>query len=235
MISFQRKFIFVHIPKTAGTSVEEVLLPFTEARASGEKSVLIRRNWNPLKGPPWLQHLTAREYTEKGFVASLKDFYTFSFVRNPWERLVSEYKSKGHAWRIKLLGVPWTFENFVLRCLPRWWEDNYFQAHDNFRHILPQSGFLTGRNGAILVDEIFRMENVTVDFKRLTERLGLPPLGLPHRRESPYRDPLDGHRLLDSPLHYSEYYSPEARSFVEKYYRRDIELLGYAFEQGRLN
>lgn len=230
MISRQKNFVFVHIPKTAGTSVEEALLPFTEGASGGKQAVLISRNWNPFKGPPWLQHLTASEYVSRGFVDSLDGFRTFSFVRNPWARLVSEYNSKGPSWRMRLLNIPWTFENFVLKCLPQWWEDNYFRGHDNFRHILPQYRFLTNDNNTVIVDHILRMENLEVGFQQVTDQLGLPGVLLPHERRSPNRSPLDGSRLLTSSCHYSEYYTPETKRFVEEFYKKDIELLGYEFE-----
>lgn len=64
------KFIFIHIPKTAGTSIYKWL-----------NSGKVMMNY----------HHTALQYKDI-LKDSYKDFYKFAFVRNPWDRMVSFYR-----------------------------------------------------------------------------------------------------------------------------------------------
>src|SRR5215813_14048351 len=85
MISHKHKFIFVHIPKTAGTSIEEAL--------RDETCQLLRNEWDHTRAPHApLNHLTLRELADCHILtpAQLKSYFKFCFVRNPWDRLVSE-------------------------------------------------------------------------------------------------------------------------------------------------
>src|SRR5258707_7699115 len=58
--------IFIHIPKTAGTSLSQALF--------GRHS----------------RHIPYIEY-EKGNPRKFRQYFKFTFVRNPWDRLVSTY------------------------------------------------------------------------------------------------------------------------------------------------
>lgn len=230
MISHQKQFVFVHIPKCAGTSIESTLMPFTEGAIDSCK-VLIRRNRNPLRGPPWLQHLTAEEYTRIGYITE-KDwnsYYTFAIVRNPFARLVSEYNAKGKSRKMKLLRMKWNFRNFVLHSLPSWYEDNYLRGYDNYRHIIPQVRFVRSRNGTTMVNDIFKLEDMPGAFGKILEKLNLESVPIIHSNTSNYRDPDNGSRLLSEKLPYRDYYDSSTKAFVEKHYREDLDLFNYAF------
>ncbi len=93
IISPQRRYIFVHIPKTGGTSMAIAL----EKRAAKDDILIgdtskARRRRRRLKGlqtPGRLwKHSTLRD------IAGLVDpaaFFVFTLVRNPWDRMVSYY------------------------------------------------------------------------------------------------------------------------------------------------
>ena len=76
------KLLFIHIPKTGGTSVEESVSGYCKT------SLLLHRVPDFLKNSP--QHLTASNLKEIGFGPSLFD-YSFAIVRNPYRRIESEY------------------------------------------------------------------------------------------------------------------------------------------------
>jgi sulfotransferase famil protein len=69
MISDRHKFIFVHIQKTGGTSIEKVFEPLADLRDV------------PFK------HASAAHYRES-FPDQFDSYFKFSFVRNPWDWLV---------------------------------------------------------------------------------------------------------------------------------------------------
>ena len=85
MISHKHKFIFIHIPKTAGTSIEQALRDETCQLLPGEWAA-----GRGLHAP--LNHLTLQELVDYGILtpAQLKSYFKFCFVRNPWDRLISE-------------------------------------------------------------------------------------------------------------------------------------------------
>ena len=72
IISASRQFVFVHIPKNAGTSISAVLMPF----ADGQSAAL-----------PDTTHETVPALLSRH--PELAGYFKFAFVRNPWERLVS--------------------------------------------------------------------------------------------------------------------------------------------------
>ena len=71
MINHEYKFIFLHIPKTAGVSVGTTLYDL----------VGIDDLYDGFK----IHHDIVSE-------KNLRDYFVFTFVRNPWDRMTSEYK-----------------------------------------------------------------------------------------------------------------------------------------------
>ena len=74
MIDHKNRFIFIHIPRTGGSSIE---------RALGH------RDWWSIHPPS--KHLTTH-IAKKIYAKYWKDYFKFTFVRNPWDRMVSLLK-----------------------------------------------------------------------------------------------------------------------------------------------
>ena len=173
MLCHEYKCIFVHIPKTAGQSIEHVFLRRLGLTWETRAPLLLRPNNNPKLGPPALAHLTASEYITCGHVTpeQFDSYFKFSFVRNPWARIVSEYKYRGYPKKID-------FKTYLFKHLPKpGWSDEY-------RHIMPQYNFLYDEKGKLLVDFVGKFENLQNDFYKVCKRLGFPPITLPHANKS---------------------------------------------------
>ena len=95
-ISHDLKIIYVHIPKTGGGTIEKSLGIFGK-----DNNGSLELNYDILYGKEtnkFLQHLTIQEINE----IKKKEFNNYkkvSFVRNPYDKIVSEY-----LWRIQIYG-----------------------------------------------------------------------------------------------------------------------------------
>ncbi|WP_435412942.1 sulfotransferase family 2 domain-containing protein [Psychroserpens mesophilus] len=188
------KCIFVHIPKAAGVSVNKALF-----------------------GNYGGSHLKLKDYQ---LIFNKKEFYKyykFTFVRNPWDRLVSTYfflKNGGFhendkAWFDDNLSQFEDFEDFVL---------NWLNDENSYKwiHFIPQYEFIT-LNNKVLVDDIFKLEDINESIKIISKKLNIP-IELKHENQNPNRD-----------SKYREYYTPEMKDIVGLVYKKDIELFDYQF------
>ncbi len=154
--------------------------------------------------------------------------YTFSFVRNPWDRLVSCYRDKIKG---EVEGFTRFSESGVAHCLARF---NAFSAQMSFEefvyavasipdadadeHFRSQHTYLTNVWGDIAVDFVGRYENLEADFRYVAERIGLPPqISLPRMQANPRS------------VHYVAYYTAATSDVVATRFAQDIELFAYRF------
>jgi hypothetical protein len=243
MICNECKCLFVHIPKTAGQSIEQVFIDLLGLSWKKRSKLLLVENKDPLQGPPRLAHLTAQEYITHQYIEpSLFDsYYKFSFVRNPWSRLVSEYK-----YRYFDL---YDFKTFVFNYFPKSNDDHYDLGLDYYRHILPQYDFIYDSSGKQLVDFIGKFENLQIDFELICQQLEIKNITLPYRNKRINYNkniPRICRKILKNlnvtpkflmknsissskGKHYTEYYDNETKEFIDSIYDQDIRAFNYQF------
>ncbi len=214
LISYERLFLFIHVPKTAGCSILDALAPFCPP----PQPALWRRRLTWL-GPvnryghlyraiQFPVHVTAATVQRCLPPAIFERLYKFAFIRNPWDAMVSQYmyiRQTSHHHRHQLVAKMSGFEQFL-----HW---------DLSRHNRNQHQFLYDRRRRCLVNFIGRFESLVADFNRVSQHLGLD-IRLPHENKSDHRD-------------YREYYTPQTRQLVADHFARDIELFGYNFDNTR--
>jgi len=225
MISDRYKCIFTHIPKTAGQSIERFFLNLHGLSWGDRSPLLLRYNPDPNKGPERLAHLTSNEYVSCGYIDEHKfqSYFKFSFVRNPWARIVSEYRFGNH-------NKTKPFKTFLLDRFQK--KSNYA---DTYRHVIPQYNFLYNETGKLLVDFVGRFENLQDDFDLICSKIGITDSQLPHVNSSNQASIKDkiiklvsGKRKSKS-YHYTDYYDEETEEIVRDMYMKDIKTFKYRF------
>lgn len=194
-------FLFVHIQKTAGSSITNVL--------------------NSLEFTYSLNHshsfITSVEY-------KYDSYFKFTFVRNPWDRLVSWYnmmlnKSIHNDFSRYLLNNSTNFSQFLnlTEIINETNEHNDFIKTDYPKSIaFNQLDYISDNKGNVLMDFIGKFENLENDFRQIMEKIGVKDYSLLHLNKFEHGD-------------YRNYYTDEDIEKVYKIYKRDIEYFNYKF------
>ncbi len=210
MYSRDQGFVFVHIPKTAGTSVYEAL--------GGERDGDDQHGFDRARGIP-LQHMTAAEMIDLGYVTrgEFDRCFSFCFVRNPWDRMVSEWKwrcgsalPRTHPYRYLKISL----KRFLLEG-PSWRGEVGAKIR---RHLLPQVAFIRDREGRSLVDFVGRFERLAEDFETACQRADLTDCSLGWAKKT-----------RRGGASYADYYDDETQELVGRMFADDIETFGYEF------
>lgn len=172
MISHLYDTIFVHIPKTGGQSVELVFLEAHKLRWRSRNDLLLRHSTDRSRGPSRLAHLYAHEYSDHGYIdaADFRKYFKFAIVRDPYQRLMSEYRYRKSWQRMSI-------DQFLAVTFDNDWSDSA-------RHLVPQVKYLKDAQGGMLVDEIVRFENLTAELAPVFRRIFGEDRELPHRNSS---------------------------------------------------
>ena len=213
MICDKHKFVFIHIPKTGGHSVDKYFI---------QKGLVDDDKW----------HCTGNQIMKYMGVEKWKEYQTFTIVRNPWDRMVSEYSWQGGLGKDQI-PTPWGDKNVTFKQFLKMVFNSPHDHHDmnlvrNFDtwyrlqevkdgHLNDQYSFITDQNNNTIIDNLIRFENLNQQFKQMLTKVGLPPEDLPHLNKSKHK-------------HYTEYYDQESIDLVACRFKRDIETLGYDFQ-----
>lgn len=245
MILHDSKIIFIHIPRTGGTSVEKHF---------GFKH---QHGWKPETA----QHLTLKEYSNH---YDVNDYFKFTLVRNPWDRLVSwylwahaevvyfqylaetgQFSTRGTSARLRawnkgrellsnkkntftdqklFLKFKTAFSSFIERL-----ETQKDLIHDsvfdnnivlnnrlNGRWIMPQVRWLE-LNGKVKLDYIGKFENLNANFNTVLRKNKLKKTSL--KREG---------KIHNKP-NYKKFYTKKNQEIIRLLYREDIKKFKYEF------
>jgi len=213
MISHQHKCIFIHIPKTAGSSVNRFYLPQTKLDWRFPNYDVLY-GWCP-KRKIHLQHATAKQLLELDLISeeNWKSYYKFSFVRNPWDRSYSDY-----LWMMKDTKIKGSFKDYALKqgVFKKVLTD---RSHKSYRgdHLISQSDFLEVSKG-LEIDYIGRFENFSHDISKINAFLKVNRVMDLHEKKNKKRH-----------NHYSLFYTGSNRKLVSKVFEEDINQFGYKF------
>jgi hypothetical protein len=174
----EAKVLYITTHKVASSSIKDTIQDKTN-KVCGEK------NWTK-----WVNELNED---------MIKDYYIFSFTRNPWDRMVSIAKHFSLPMKkaIKLAGTKKHTEGF-------------------YNHSIPCSMSTHNKENKQIVDFVGRFENIQEDFGTVLKEIGITTdLQFKNKgNRTEYQDYYDNKEMIDS---------------VAKIYRNDIRLFGYTF------
>lgn len=213
ILSHGRKYIFIHIPKTGGTSMALAL----ESRAMKDDIMLgdtpkARRRRTRLSdvqtaGRLW-KHSTLSDIDGLATPEQIASYFTFTLVRNPWDRVVSYY----HWLQTQ------SFEHPAVRLA----QSSTFTQFINHAHTqlslsaAPASFYMTDLRGHEHCRAYIRLEHLDTDAQPLWDHLGFT-LDLPHENRSNRVD-------------YRRYYTDADAAIIARTCAADIARFGYAFD-----
>ena len=227
-VSVEYKVIFVHIPKNAGSSIEEALAIKASEASLYSKAYTGRFIYA-------MQHLPLRELKAAVTAAQWESFAKVAVVRNPWDRLVSDWywRRKGGLALGELAfpafaqlacemvggGKGWDrridSRRFKEEYLGHFQRQVAYTGHDAAGHDGRGGG--SGGSGV----RILRFESLSRDWDRFAaEALGRT-LPLPYTNDSG----------RTAGRHYSEEYDDALAAVVGRAYAADAEAFGYSFER----
>jgi hypothetical protein len=227
-VAHAQRFVFFHIPKTAGVSITQALRragvvfewdrdvsiwPHLQSRADNSELIRRLKTVFPLNTVVGFcePHIPASVLLDLASRSVTAEYFKFAFVRNPWDLVVSTYHYlKTMFAEHERLGV---LDPDCAYILGQADFDGFVRVYPMFAS--DQSTFLTDSNGQLAVDFIGRCESIDADFAAICRRIGVDAtLGrenvTPH---PPYRD----------------HYTAETRAIVERHFAHDIERFGYEF------
>jgi hypothetical protein len=209
LVSVEKNFVFVHVAKTGGQALKNTLRPYAVGKARGQWRRLlshlpVREGFDAQFGPHtsarWAKLKLPRDFFDRAF--------KFALVRNPYDLAVSLYSFIG----IK----PDHHRHLEVRKLS-FLEFLELEERRGAWRRRDQLSMLTGFGGEMLVDKVYRFEEMGEAFANIMRRLDLPAsTELAPKNASP-RGP------------YRDYYTGNERAFVERIWRRDLERFGYEF------
>ena len=209
MFSHRHKYIFVHIPKTGGSSLEHQLYT-AESRQR-------YHNWLP-------PHFTIKQYAEVFSTKFFDECYKWTVIRNPYERFLSAYYHRKHFFTQdgNHTAVAVSIDDFALG------KPGIEYRKDDSFHLIPQHEF-THINGICMCDGIYRYEDgldsiVNLVCQRIRER-GFTKFPVFDRVN------FNEFRLPRERKPYYEVMSPQAIAAVTERYKVDFETFGYHIHQ----
>ena len=193
----EANLLFIHIPKTGGTSFEEYMI--TKTPISLHSKIDDYKLPDPELQKATMQHQRYQTLYEHRDLLKI-DFHNnlkkIAFVRNPYERIMSD-----------IFWLKFDDKNASQEQICDTIRNYYFDRDDIDNHNMPQYRFVTDENENLIPDiTILKMENLTDELRKY----GFTDYDGPTHTTS-----------------YMKYLNKESIEIINTVYKKDFELFGY--------
>ena len=228
MYSHDHKFIYVHIPKSAGTFIKHYLLSNIE---EGYKENQNQQDYDD-------KYKTTCERALSGVIGEVpdyKDYFKFTIVRNPFDRVVSMFSYLGG----------WKFDYFVENnidspMMPYVQEFHRLYTADDFDGFIKcayEDGYIKkfhagyyennidriSIGGKISIDKFYKMEHINSCVSDLAKRFNFEnKSGFDDWRQNSSAE-------YKKKKSYKDYYSDYSREYISNHFAKDLDYFGYGF------
>lgn len=216
IISHRLKWVFIHIPKTGGTSIKHIIRyddrfkhDVNTGKYETEESVLSK-----LTTELWA-HSNIVEISKylKDHGYEPKDYFKFAFIRNPWDHTVSRFEY----WKQVMC------KKKKDNCSSTLWKEILWIQKISFKDFIRTKKFgwiyknsIFNKHNELLVDFVGRFERLQDDFNIICDKIKAPNVELPCMNKTNHS-------------HYRTYYDNDDIEIVRKQHENIIELGNYKF------
>jgi len=208
-------FLFIHVPKAAGTSVAGAFAHLDLLRtAKDKKDTAQKKIWIEAKGFNYAVlnlpiHASAQRARDVIGEEKFNSLFKFAIVRNPWDMELSWYTYNAQtesAPHYSQVADYVDFGNYVKR---------HMSQHGRLLAPGPQTKYVMDGYGNLMVDRILRYETLAADFASVLNHLALEDIILDQFNQSYH-------------LPWPEAYTPETFALVRESFLSDIKAFGYS-------
>lgn len=204
MVSEEKKFIFVHIPKTGGNSITTVLGKYSEDRITPSRYDGKKYNSFTVNNKKYeiTKHDMLKKYEKYGY--NLTDYFIFSVVRNPWDRISSYlhyHINKGSGLNTMDKLLHWMGE-----------------LKNERTGLYSQLSYFKNLKGEIAVNHIIMFNDLQRGFDVVCDEIGIERIELPMVNRSKNTD-----------INYRSVFNNYQKELIEEVYKEDIEYFGFKF------
>lgn len=210
------KAVFIHIPKAGGTSIETCLCDFPLFR----HKLINKYNWyGNIKNDDIkyeLDHSTMA-YLKNNCKYYNQNYFKFSVVRNPYARLVSEYHYCKYQYSRYIKNLD-SFKDFIyeIKSKFKYIIQNKEKDHLYVSHYLPQYLFTHNYRKVLIVDKVYKLENIKEDWKDICKNLNIEKDLVKVEKYSSKHE-----------YNYLDYYNQELKDIVYDLYKDDFIIFNY--------
>ena len=217
----QRKIIFLHIPKTGGTSIEHLLKIFKTTSHNA-------------------RHYNIRRIQKHYDIPDITSYQIFAVIRNPFDRIVSTWRHQHHHWTMEnSLSFPEYVDN-----IQRYFNDEltiqmdenlpFFQrAMDknnkkllHVAHIEKFNWWRTMEDHTLADIDTLRFEYLDQDWNKYKSTLGIKKK-LPHLNSGALKRVMPLAHTVGANRDYMSVYDSKAYDIISNIYKDELKLFGY--------
>lgn len=201
MISFEKNFIFIHIPKTGGNSIQNILRDYSDEKIVCKASYQDGFERFELESKQFgtTKHSSVNEYKIRLPSEFFEASYKFTCIRNPWDRMISFYFSPHR-------GVKYWDRNLFIELI------NNVQPALNYLRIPKEDA----NNILKKFDYIIHFDQLEEGFSDVCKQIGITKKSLPVRNKA-----------IKS--HYTKYYDDELVQIVGNLFEDEISLFNHLY------